>query len=133
VLALLLAAYVLVAIVRGATADGTTAATGPSPERVKDIRALLYAVDQLELCSFQRHKRFSANPAELTKHSRDSSNDVISGTNPLVLSSLHDFHLDLYVSNDRQAYTQRIERDEDNDFADYGSYAWGHVKNTCQS
>jgi hypothetical protein len=142
VLVLLLVAFGLVTIERGSTASGTTAPKDPSPERVKDTRALLYAVDQLELCYFQRHKRFSANPAELTKFSRDSSKDVIDGTNPLVLASGHAFRLDLYASNDGQAYTQRIlgdkidsvfERDEDNDFADYGLYAWRHVKDTCQS
>jgi len=44
------------------------------------------------------------------------------------------------VSDDGQAYTQRIlgedlhsvfERDQDNEFADYGEFAYGHVTDTC--
>lgn len=130
--------WIVVAAVRSATAD--SAPPRPSPERVKELRVLLNKVDQLELCYFERHKRFSDNPAELTKFSRDTSKDVIDGSNPLVTASIADLRLDLYVSDDGQAYTQRIlgedlhstfERDWDNEFADYGEFAYGHVTDTC--
>lgn len=141
-LAVLALAWIVVTVVRAVTADGSTAPDQPSAERVKDVRALLVAVDQAQLCYFARHKRFSDNPAELTKSARDASEEVIDVSNPLGLAAVHDFRLDLYVSEDGQAYTQRIlgdqvhsvfERDETNEFADYGEYAWGHVKHECGS
>ena len=104
ILGLLAIAWLVAAGVRIATADSPP--PEPSPERVTDVRTLLNAVDQLELCYFDRHKRFSDNPAELTKFSRDTSKDVIDGTNPLTVASIDDLRLDLYVSKDGQAYIQ---------------------------
>jgi hypothetical protein len=140
-LAVLALAWIVVAVVRGVTADGATLPDEPSAERVQQVRQLLNVVDQAEQCYFERHKRFSDNPAELTKSARDASEEVIDVTNPMVLASGHRLHLELWVSDDGQAYTQRIvgedgidsvyERDMTNDFADYGEYAWGHVKDTC--
>jgi hypothetical protein len=120
--------------------EAAPASDEPSAERVKQVRALLEAVDQSELCYFERHERFSDNPAELTKSARDRADDVTRPLNPLVEASAHDFELDLYVSDDGQAYTQRIlgdeihsvfERDEDNEFADYGEFAYGNVADAC--
>jgi hypothetical protein len=150
-LALLAAVWIVAALVQAATADDnadrTSAKTAsaipdePSAEMTEKAKKLLKAVDQLQLCYFERHKTFSDNPAELTKSARDHSEEVIDVNNPLVLAAPH-FELDFFVSEDGQAYSLRItgddfhstfERDQDNEFVDYGDLGWKNVSHECRS